>query len=551
MAATHRRATSTNLAVPETLHALIAARLDALPPPERGLVQDAAVLGQSFTVDGLAAVSGLDREEVEELGRSLVRRELLVHDLDPRSPERGQYAFVQALIREVAYGTLARRDRRSRHLAAARFFESLGEDELAGALAAHYLAAYRAAPDDPDSRPLAAQAKIALRAAAARASALGSHDQAMTFLIEAIEVTEDPTEIAELLERAGEAANLGGSFEQAKPLLRDAIERREALGDRSGAARATALLGQGVVNAWRAKEAAEILEPAVAAFGDLVDDPALAAIEHQLARAYWFQDENEEAIDLADRALGRAERIEAAGLVADVLITKGALLAYTSRPYEGAGSLEAGIRLAESLGLNQIVVRGLLNLGVSYLGRDPRMSLDRSRAANTLAGRFGFRNSYATTLGNAGEAAVLLGEWDWALAATSEVSVEHLEPGDRATLMRTREEILAARGEPVDELLTEHERLIGDEADTQQQSNLLAGRAVAAFVAGRYREAADGWRRSSEMNMTNMANDLPRARGRCCGRATATVCGPCWRRSRDRASTAGSSTSIGAPSEPP
>ena len=96
------------------------------------------------------------------------------------------------------------------------------------------------------------------------------------------------------------------------------------------------------MNAWRAKEAAEILEPAVVAFGDLVDDPALAAIEHQLARAYWFQDENEEAIDLADRALGRAERIEAAGLIADVLITKGALLAFASRPYEGAGALEAG-----------------------------------------------------------------------------------------------------------------------------------------------------------------------------------------------------------------
>ena len=65
--------------------------------------------------------------------------------LDPRSPERGQYAFVQALIREVAYNTLAKRDRRARHLAAARFFESLGDDELAGALAGHYLAGLRGA----------------------------------------------------------------------------------------------------------------------------------------------------------------------------------------------------------------------------------------------------------------------------------------------------------------------------------------------------------------------------------------------------------------------
>ena len=55
--------------------------------------------------------------------RALVRRELLGLEADPRSPERGQYAFVQALIREVAYNTLAQRDRKVRHLAAARFFE--------------------------------------------------------------------------------------------------------------------------------------------------------------------------------------------------------------------------------------------------------------------------------------------------------------------------------------------------------------------------------------------------------------------------------------------
>jgi predicted ArsR family transcriptional regulator len=75
--------------VPETLHALIAARLDALEAVERSLVQDGAVLGQSFTVDALAAVAGLPADAVEEHLRNLVRRELLVHESDPRSPERG------------------------------------------------------------------------------------------------------------------------------------------------------------------------------------------------------------------------------------------------------------------------------------------------------------------------------------------------------------------------------------------------------------------------------------------------------------------------------
>ena len=142
-----------SLAVPETLTALIASRLDGLAPEDRALVSDAAVLGQSFTIAGLAAVSGVPHAELEPRLRNLVRRELLTLETDPRSPERGQYAFVQALIREVAYNTLAKRDRKTRHLAAARFFESLETDEIAGGLAGHYLAAHANASEGPRPTP--------------------------------------------------------------------------------------------------------------------------------------------------------------------------------------------------------------------------------------------------------------------------------------------------------------------------------------------------------------------------------------------------------------
>ena len=159
-----------DLAVPATLTALIASRLDGLGTADRALVSDAAVLGQSFTPAGLAAVSGLDEAELEPRLRTLVRRELFTLQLDPRSPERGQYAFVQALIREVAYNTLAKPDRKRRHLAAARFFESLGTDELAGGLAGHYLAALANTSDAAEADALAHQARIALVAAADRAT---------------------------------------------------------------------------------------------------------------------------------------------------------------------------------------------------------------------------------------------------------------------------------------------------------------------------------------------------------------------------------------------
>ena len=113
-----------DIAVPETLTALITARLDGLDSADHSLIADAAVLGQSFTVAALAALSGTESSALDERLSGLVRRELLRQENDPRSPELGQYAFVQALIREVAYNTLSKRDRKARHLAAARLFRS-------------------------------------------------------------------------------------------------------------------------------------------------------------------------------------------------------------------------------------------------------------------------------------------------------------------------------------------------------------------------------------------------------------------------------------------
>src|SRR5207248_11492257 len=86
------------LEVPETLHALIAARLDGLSLEERRLLQDAAVLGKTFTRDALAALAGGDTE-IEPLLASLVRKEVLGVQGDPRSREHGQYGFLTDLVR--------------------------------------------------------------------------------------------------------------------------------------------------------------------------------------------------------------------------------------------------------------------------------------------------------------------------------------------------------------------------------------------------------------------------------------------------------------------
>src|SRR4051812_47814440 len=201
------------LEVPGTLHALIAARLDVLPAADRELLRDAAVLGTSFTPRSLAAIRGDTVEALDPRLRNLVRREFLVQDVDPRSPERGQYTFLQGLIREVAYGTLSKADRRQKHLAVARHYDSLGDDELVGIVAPHYVEALRSTPEGPEAEELAPAVRDRVTAAANRALSLGSTAQALAYVEQALDLTPD-YEGMSLLELAGQAAHRAGQTEQ-------------------------------------------------------------------------------------------------------------------------------------------------------------------------------------------------------------------------------------------------------------------------------------------------------------------------------------------------
>jgi class 3 adenylate cyclase len=195
-----------DLEVPETLQGLIAARLDGLGADERRLLQDASVLGKTFTKEALAAVSGLSKESLAPLLTSLVRKEVLGVQADPRSPERGQYGFLQDLVRRVAYDTLSRRDRKTRHLAAAAHLqESFGsaEHEIVEVVAAHYLAAFEAQPDAEDAPQIKADARELLARAGERAGSLAALGEARRYFEQAAELVDEPLEKARLLEQTG------------------------------------------------------------------------------------------------------------------------------------------------------------------------------------------------------------------------------------------------------------------------------------------------------------------------------------------------------------
>ena len=181
------------LAVPDSLHALLAARLDALDPGVRRLVADAAVLGSTFPAEALIAVSGQDEATVRAGLAELVRREVLSVSADRLSPQRGSYGFAQDMLRQVAYDTLSRRDRKARHLTVAAHlraaFAGDGE-EVTDVIARHYLDALDAVPGDPDAGEIRGQAIAALTRAAERAVRTGAPARAAASYAAAARLTQ-------------------------------------------------------------------------------------------------------------------------------------------------------------------------------------------------------------------------------------------------------------------------------------------------------------------------------------------------------------------------
>ena len=344
-----------DLAVPETLTALIAARLDGLPQGDRALLMDAAVLGQSFAQPGLAAVSG--RTEVALAPRldDLVRRELLRPIADPRSPERGHYIFVQALIREIAYGTLAKRDRITRHLAVARWLEGMADPSLAAAVADHLLAAHRLLADGPEADAVAARAVVALRAAGDRAASLSVPAQAMSFYEQAADLATDPTTQAELLELAGENAGVHAEFEAADALVVRAIEIRRRLGEREAVVHAAALRARSLLQGRHYEQARSVLDEAMIEFADLEHSPPYRVLKGQHARLLFLTGDLEPSVRLAQQVVDEASPEDEPAVVGDALVTLGSALVVLERAEEGRQALERGREIAEAHGLNDLL----------------------------------------------------------------------------------------------------------------------------------------------------------------------------------------------------
>lgn len=430
------------LAVPDSLAAVIGARLDRLSTSDRDLVQDAAVLGQSFTLQGLAAVRGADATTLLEPMRDLVRHEMFELDEDPRSAERGQYRFVQGLIREVAYGRLSLGDRHIRHRRVAEYFAGLGEAELAGIVASHFLAAHETAP--PGTENLLERGRGALLDAARRAAALQAYAQALALYQQALQLTQAPEDQAPILIDASTAASWAGQAETALGLARRAIEVAASIDDTDRVLEAYASIGFTLDSFYRADEAAGVLRPV---FDGLATFDTLAQVRlgMEMSRALMLIGESQQSVDVADRVLPNAERLAPPAEVIDGIISKATALGNLGRVLEAEASLAGAVSLADELGLQAQAIRSLNNLAVIQGGVDPRASFATGEEIYSRVLRFGGAAWGDRTRRDRADLLCYFGGYDEALEMLDAVDTERLSEYSRGELRAIRLVIECAR----------------------------------------------------------------------------------------------------------
>jgi DNA-binding SARP family transcriptional activator len=332
--------------LPDTVHGIIAARLDGLPLQEKALLQDAAVVGKVFWLGALGAMDGIPQARAEELLFGLERKEFVQRARRASVAGETEYAFRHLLLRDVAYSQIPRAGREEKHRQAAAWIESLGRlEDHAEMLAHHYSSALdyakAAGREDPE---LFERARLAFRAAGDRALALASYVAAARFYDAALELwpDDDPDRVWLLL-HAGRA--------------------------RHGAN------GTGV----------DVLQDG---FGELLsrgDGDAAAEVGVELARCFWLRGDRDEAYSYVDQALELAKGRASSEARAHALVARAAFHMLASEHRQAIRLAKEALPITEAVGLRALRARALDVLGASRIFVGEVEGLDDTRRAIALA----------------------------------------------------------------------------------------------------------------------------------------------------------------------
>jgi len=413
------RGSAHDLPLPETLQGIIAARLDGLPEAEKEVLRDAAVVGKVFW----AAALRRDEADTATALHSLERKGFVRRQKRSSVEGENEFAFAHALVRDVAYGQIARADRAEKHRHVAEWIESLGRlEDHAEMLAYHWRSALelaQAAGQDIDA--LRTPTRLALRAAGDRAIGLNGFAIAASLYDDALKLWPDDEERSQLMFSRARALFVADD-ERSVGELEAARDALVAAGRPEDAAEAEAFLAQ---LSWFRGQHGEVfphLHAAEVLVAGAPPSPAVTRVLAWSARYRLLAGEHEIGLLRAQEALTMAESLGLDDLRVHALTTIGSAKEYLGDT-TGRRDLERAIEVGRSV--NSPMVTGALNnLTVFIDTADMRRVEELSRQAQREAERFGDATLLRFLRANSLAALWMLGEWDEAVSIADDFIAE-------------------------------------------------------------------------------------------------------------------------------
>jgi tetratricopeptide (TPR) repeat protein len=457
--------------VPETVQALIAARMDTLPAERKSLLHDAAVIGRVFWPGALAAMGGSDEVDVVSGLHDLLRKELVRPVRRSSMQGEDEFTFWHILVRDVAYGQIPRAQRAARHRKAAGWIERAAGDRVgdhADILAHHYRQAIELGGSEADS-DLRAAAGHYLYLAAERAIQLDVTRAEQLFREALVFMTPDHADYAELQTSLGNILFGMGRQEDAVA----AFEAGRAVFAERGDAVRAAYATTGLASVLRYKneidqqrallaEAREVLE----AYPPGVE---LIRVYSALGGDAMLSSHYDESLNFAERAIELADQIGRPELTVRPLQYRGWAKQDRRDSVGAMADLQAAIELGLAKGQpaeTAVAYNNYADMRFAYEGPGP--GLETFREGMAFAARRGLDGPRIWSAGESTWCLYDLGRWDEVLAVADEVLAE-AEARDWSQVAGFSEpqrvKVLLNRG-ALDRALAASER------------NLLAGRAV-------------------------------------------------------------------------
>jgi hypothetical protein len=442
-------APSDELPTPDSVHAVIANRIDLLDDGERAVLQAAAVVGARFWPGAVAAALGTSPDTVDRALRTLTQRDLVREQPDSSMADETEYRFRHALVSDVCYERLPLGERIARHVRTADWLDARLDSrgtELTEVVAHHRFTAYQTSVSlGLDARPYAAPALAALRRAARRAAMLNAFDAAAAHVARAGQLVPAPSLIGGSTDLAAESDRLGVELlglelalhsDETIFLSGPGPARLGELAtllyrtrDHDGAARAWTLLGQTAWLRFDRTEALRSLDRAVELFDTCPDTPEKAQAYAELGRLHMLNYEHVPALGATQIAAEIAERLGLVELRANALITIG-MCRYL------AGEPDGLVELQEALEFCRVHK-------LPSLRRARRMVGDALVVEGDLAGA---REMFDDTGSSAAIQALYAGDWDRFFAVAE--SFLDTPDGDRDLYVRgARGWLRALRGD--------------------------------------------------------------------------------------------------------